>query len=188
MGGIIALTIRISATQQYRGSCHTNVLPVGLWAAPFYVDLDTSKAHTWTWLQAILENRRQDPALEEIWGGHDMLAPLGYGIVVIDYVTNTFISAQGYSDPAIAFRWGHDSLHVDKWDALNEAGLLEEDPALALYGADARARRIKMPFATVGRGGMDAIDDNMQKWAEDNFGLSDQEKAEWQAFMHEYDE
>lgn len=180
MGGSVALTIRFSPEKQYRGSCWTNVLPEGLWAAPFYIDLDTSRKHTEQWLENLLEHRRRDPELEEMWGGHDTLAPLGYGLVIIDYVTSTLISAQGYSSPDWMIRFD-DPDKLEKWDALEKAGLLGESPSF--WRRPPEARNIKMPFADVRCTDVDKIDTAMQQWCEENFGLSDAERAVWKEFM-----
>lgn len=127
MGGTVALTIRTSETECYRGSCWTNVLSEGLFAADFYRDLDTSRNYTKTWLAQLLAYRAEDADLEDRWGGHNLLAPIGYGIVLVDYVTNTFISAQGYTNPGALFVFTGfpNPRHV----ALAAAGLLTHVPA-----------------------------------------------------------
>lgn len=203
MGGSIALTIRFSLEKTYRGSCWTNTLPDGLWTASFYVDLDTSRKHAEQWLDRLLENRRQDPALEELWGGHNMLAPLEYGLVVVDYVTSTIISTQGYSSPNWLINWAshpkggktptRDDLvalaledQVDKWKALDAAKLLvrpgpwPEEIRESAY--------VKLPFAHEIIGDVNKIDATLQAWCETNFGLSDAERAEWAAWFTEHDD
>lgn len=186
MGGIIALTIRISPEQVYRGSCWTNILPEGLWAAPFYVDLDVSRAHAKTWLETLLARRRADPELEEMWGGHNMLAPLGYGIVIIDYVTSTLVSDQGYSSVDEMYSHGHDPDKEEKWTALEKAGLLI--PSKRDYPNHWKAAGIKLPFANVVVGDGDKINETLMNWCISNFGLSDEEVAEWLRYMKEREE
>jgi hypothetical protein len=181
VGGIIGLTVRFEKGREYRGSCHTNVLPEGMWAPAFYIDLDSSKRHVDTWLQTILDNRKKDPDLEEMWGGHDMLAPIEYGLVVVDYVTSTMISLQGYSGPD----WIIKSHKEEKWAALEAAGLLTTDGRMRLDGMPAHweARNIKMPFANLVIADVDEITDKTQTWCEENFGLTDAERAEWAAWF-----
>lgn len=195
MGGSVALTIRFSSEQhgsppgllargEYRGSCHTNVLPDGLWDVPFYVDLDTSRKHAETWLDAILENRRANPEAEAMWGKHNMLAPIGYGIVIIDYVTSTLISAQGYSSPARVGVYDR-----AKFAAIRRAGLVDQsrDARHMIVGDTSRVRSydIKMPFSTVRCGLENTINAEMQAWAEEHFGLSDAERDAWQKYIVE---
>jgi hypothetical protein len=107
MGGIIALTIRESSGKEWRGSCWTNVLPNGLFAAPFY-NKRTSQRHVKKWLSELLAHRKSNPKLEELWGDWNMLAPVEYGVVVIDYKDNFLISAQGYNSPH--------SMHISDMD------------------------------------------------------------------------
>lgn len=183
MGGVIGLTIRFEKDRTYRGSCHTNVLPEGLWAPAFYIDLDSSKRHASAWLTTILEGRKKDPVLEEIWGGHNMLAPIEYGIVLVDYVTSTMISLQGYSSPD----WIIKSHREEKWAALDKAGLLKTDGRIPLEEMPAHweARHIKMPFTHLVLGDVDEITAQTQAWCEGNFGLSDTERAEWARWFEE---
>jgi hypothetical protein len=103
MGGVIGVTIRYSDSSEWRGSCWTNVLPVGLFGADFY-DEATSEEHVKSWQTNLVKHRKADKSgdLEKLWGGHHMLAPLEYGIIVIDFRTKQVISAQGYS--AVQFR------------------------------------------------------------------------------------
>lgn len=180
MGGIIGLTIRKADGTEYRGSCHTNILPYGLWAAPFYVP-ETSEAHAWAFLQTLLENRRQNPEVEAVWGGHNMLAPIEYGIVIIDYKTSTLVSAQGYSSPHHIFgRHREDPDVNEKWVGLEKAGLL----GASVGPSGWEMTEIRLPFTHTKISDVDAFDtDDLQRWCEENFDLSDKEKAEWLAFV-----
>jgi hypothetical protein len=189
MGGSIALTIRWSASRDYRGSCWTNILPDGLWAAPFY-DPARSQRHAWTWLSRVLRSRSKDPQLEAMWGGHNKLAPLGYGIVIIDYVSSSLISAQGYSHPDRVHLFKHDHEHhperVRKVKALERGGFLgetEEDlpPSMGAWV-------VKLPFRHVRVGDVDLIDEELAQWAHDTFGLSDEELAAWTDYIRERNE
>jgi hypothetical protein len=184
MGGSVALTIRISETKEYRGSCWTNILPYGLWAAPFYADLDTSRRHAESWLDKLLAHREADPELEDLWGGHDKLAPLGYGLVLVDYVSSTLISTQGYAWPDRIIRFGpppscserdRDPDLNEKWAALEAAGLLgaSED-----HG-DMVIRQIKLPFETVIVGNESAITPSLEERCDGLFGLSADERSAW---------
>lgn len=96
MGGIIGLTIRFLDRTEWRGSCWTNVLPEGLFAPRFY-SKEHSEHHTKGWLNQILKARKYDPSLEALWGNHPHLAPVEYGLVVVDYQTDTVLSHQGYN-------------------------------------------------------------------------------------------
>ena len=178
MGGIVGLTVRFSEAETYRGSCHTNVLPEGLFAAPFYVDLDASREHVRVWLKMILDNRKDNPEVEELWGGHNMLAPVEYGLVIVDYVTSTLVACNGYSNPTIIYAYpgrDEDEDKHEKWCALESAGLLTELPATPSW----RKARVKLPFEVFIHGSRDACDRSLQAWCEKNFGLSDGERAAW---------
>jgi hypothetical protein len=187
MGGTIAITIRISPERTYRGSCWTNILPEGLCAAPFYIDADTSRRHTAEWLDRLLANRAADPGLEDMWGGHDMLAPLSYGLVVVDYVTSTLVSMQGYCSLDEMYLPGRtDEAKAEKWEALEKAGLL--GPPERDYPPAWKAASIKTPFTHVMVGDSCHIDTTLQAWCEQNFGLSDRERVMWATWFKDRDE
>lgn len=187
MGGTIGLTIRVAPGKEYRGSCWTNVLPTGLWAAPFY-DPDKSAEHAWSWVQQLLAHRATEPVLEQLWGDHNMLAPIQYGIVVIDYVTSTLISAQGYSSPDWMTRWPHDEDCCEKWDALEKAGLLGDCVPFFSDALQHPTRYIKMPFKHVLVKDVDGITPTLMKAIDEEMGLSDAERAAWEEFIKELDE
>jgi len=181
MGGTVALTIRTSATECYRGSCWTNVLTEGLFAADFYRDLDTSRNHAKTWLAQLLAYRAEDTDLEDLWGGHNLLAPIGYGIVLVDYVTNTFISAQGYTNPGALFVFT--TSPSPRHAALAAAGLLTRVPAPPCQ-SDMTIWRITLPFAHVQNGEPDTIiTPALMAWCETNFGLSEAERVAWDSWF-----
>lgn len=189
MGGKVALTIRTSEVEQWRGSCHTNLLPYGLFAPEFYVDPDTSRRHVRSWLELLLSNRRECPELERMWGLHGMCAPVDYGIVVIDYVSHSFVSAQGYSYPHLICLFEFEeagSGKLDKWRALEAAGLLlnvrkEPDLGFRLTEAD-----IRMPFEHVQSAEEGLIDPAMVDWADRTLGLSDKERAAWGRWIDDH--
>lgn len=189
MGGTIGLTVRVAPGKEYRGSCWTNVLPTGLWAAPFY-DPDKSAEHAWAWVQQLLEHRAQVPNLERMYGDHNLLAPISYGIVVVDYVTGTLISAQGYSAPDWIIRWPHDEEGCEKWDALEAAGRLGDPVPWWSKRDDApyEARYIKLPFKNVLIKDVDGITPVLMKALDEEMGLSDAERAGWEEFIKERDE
>lgn len=190
MGGRVGLTVRFSAEDCYRGSCHTNVLPEGLAAAPFYVDLDASKAHVKAWLTMILEHRRKDPEVEAMWGGHDRLAPTGYGLVLVDYVTSTLISAQGYTNLTSVYAFG--AVRNAKWRALSKAKLLYDRKVHGLKPAGRDDRmftwKVKLPFAHVISGDETTITPDTMAWCQDHIGLTAAEVAVWQAWWQGWEE
>lgn len=98
MGGIVGLTFRWPDGTQWRGSCWTNVLPDGLFAPPFFVRR-ASEGHARRWLANILKNRDEAPEIGKLWGSSPLLAPVEYGLVVVDFKTKTVLSHQGYSNP-----------------------------------------------------------------------------------------
>jgi len=122
MGGFIALTVRYSDGQEYRGSCWTNVLPEGLFSHEFYFK-ETSEAHARKWLDRIIKNRKKNKGLEEMWGGWNKLAPESYGIVLVDYKTGTLIAGNGYTDVQKIHTFP-DPAKIGKFIRLHEAGLL----------------------------------------------------------------
>lgn len=185
MGGKVALTVRASETEEYRGSCWTNLLPLGLFAPDFYVDLESSRRHAWAWVQELLEHRRLTPSLERMWGGHGMCAPVGYGIVLVDYVTSTLVSAQGYSFPNRAFvlrnEAGDDR---GRWDRLGALGLLQDVARDAEFGW--QSARISLPFSTARVSDVDSIDVDMVDMVRRTVGLSDEEGAVWTSWIKGY--
>lgn len=181
MGGSIALSIRFTDDDMYRGSCHTNVLPEGLWAPEFYIDLDTSRAHSKKWLDQILAARRDDPEIEAMWGGWNKLAPLSYGIVIVDYVTSTLVSAQGYSSPD----WIIKDHKPEKWAALEKAGLLGETWDTRYPREN---RRITLPFKDVRISDVDGVTEDMLMWAHNTFVITAHERIEWLVFIEERDD
>jgi len=106
MGGIIGLTIRFSDGEEYRGSSWTNILPGGLFHHDFY-DPKTSEEYVRGWLKNILKNREEVPDVEELWGGWNKLAPVEYGLVVVDYKKSGIMSCNGYTNPDLFFTFGH---------------------------------------------------------------------------------
>lgn len=186
MGGIVALTIRTSETECYRGSCWTNVLTEGLFAADFYRDLDTSRDHAKTWLAQLLAHRTREPDLAKLWGSHNLLAPIEYGIVIVDYVTSTLVSAQSYTDVATVYTFKDDPPD-EKHAALDAAGLLTLVPAMKTP-ASMIFWRITLPFAHVQNGEQEAlVTPALLAWCETNFGLSEAERVAWDAWFAERD-
>jgi hypothetical protein len=185
MGGSIALTVRFDKKREYRGSCWTNTLPFGMWAPPFY-DPATSKRHVSRWLGTLLAHRKRDPVLEKMWGSWNKLAPRGYGLLVVDYVTSTIISAQGYSPPDWMALYKGDRDLEEKWRALKKAKLLGEDmPSWKIAGG--MAKRIKLPFRTVICGTEDLIDDRLKRFCDEHLGLAPGEKRAWTQWCKEYE-
>lgn len=192
MGGIVGLTVRVDAEREYRGSCWTNTLPVGLFAVDFY-HKDRSAAHTWAWVQKLLENRRHDPRIEAVWGGHNMLAPIEYGIVVVDYVTSTFVTAQGYSSGTSV--WYADACDPDldegrttKWAELNAAGLLSNVRTFGSNRLRQHVADVRTPFDTVISGDRDIITPELLTRLGAIFTLTEAERACWATWFAETEE
>lgn len=74
MGGTVALTIRFSDGEEYRGACWTNILPTGLFSADFFFK-EKSEAHTKAWLKNLLDYRENNPEIKKIYGSWNKLAP-----------------------------------------------------------------------------------------------------------------
>lgn len=184
MGGSIALTMRFSDATEWRGSCHTNALPLGLFDAPFY-DPTIGEHHARKWLDSILENRRAEPQLEKNWGGWHKLAPEGYGLIVVDYLSDTLISHQGYSAPNNAHLFGNDCDNRIRWNDLNAAGRLYD---IHSPYTGATYAKIKMPFATSICGLEDSIGPETLTWAAHNFELSPAERRAWARFFRRLEE
>lgn len=184
MGGLVALTIRFSDATEWRGSCHTNALPLGLLDAPFYIK-DTSEQHTKAWLAAILQHRKDDPELEEMWGGHNMLAPDSYGLVLVDYKADAVLSMQNYTHITRTYYLPCDPVddaRTVKWRKLDRAGKLKNTTKRTSIDFDAD---IEMPFTTV-ICGENEVYVQMKEWVEANFVLSDAEKAAWSRFATDH--
>src|SRR5262249_16468076 len=101
------------------------------------------------WLQKVLQERKIDVRLEKLWGSHRMLAPYDYGIIVLDYMNNVFISAQDYTSPTNIVRWEDDPEKIVKWDALQKADLLCNVQTFRESGpfvAGASSATVKLPF------------------------------------------
>lgn len=191
MGGRVALTVRASEAEQWRGSCWTNALPDGLFAAEFYVDLESSRRHAWDFVQRLLAARRDEPRIEELWGGHGMCAPTGYGIVVVDYVSSTLVSAQGYCAVDSILSFDDYERAAARWKRLEGMGLLlpHPDPLFDPNGpgvpAGWRIAGIRLPFEHRRVGHEGSIDQAMADWADRTLGLSDEERASWAAWLAE---
>lgn len=126
MGGHIAVTVRFSDGKEWRNSCWTNIVPNGLFDAPFY-DLKTSEEHVRAWTENIVKRRKEDKSgqLEELWGNHSKLSPGEYGIVVLDYQKDWYISANGYTSADRIFLQGSESYDIQKFSKLQEMGKIE---------------------------------------------------------------
>lgn len=191
MGGDVALTIRFTPERQWRGVTTTNVLG-SLWDAPFYGTLEECQAHVEAWLKGILERRLENPALQE-YDKYVQCAPDDYGLVVIDFVSSTIMSAQGYTSLTRISRVcvGQPSRPVDtldnqeKWDALSAMGAVLE--TIRYPEIDWEVSKLRLPFATVIDGYEDLISEETLKWADDTLGLSDAEKATWREYIKDHD-
>jgi len=122
MGGSIALTVRFSDGHEWRDATWTNVLPEGLWASEFYGPKKSEK-HVRQWLSQVDDNRNRNPGIRSLWGDWNLLAPLEYGIVVIDYKTNEFASFNGYSSPDKSETFSFPP-RLKKYLAMHDAGLI----------------------------------------------------------------
>jgi hypothetical protein len=115
-----------------------------------------------------------------------MCAPVDYGIVMVDYVSRSFVSAQGYSWPhqisLFHFEEREGSDKLDKWRSLEAAGLLEN---VRSQLADQREADIRMPFEHTRCLTDQPIDSAMVEWADRTLGLSDEERALWNAWIEE---
>jgi len=83
MGGTVALTIRTAEDIEYRMASHTSILHQAIDSVGM---LEKDPAH----LKAVLEERqhRRHP--------YNLCAPESYGLVVVDFVTNTILDSQDY--------------------------------------------------------------------------------------------
>lgn len=184
MGGTIALTIRFETGREWRDSCWTNTLPEGLFAAPFFIDPDSSKRHVDEWLKKLVARRKTNPELEEIWGGWNMLAPVEYGLVIVDYVTSTIVSCQGYCGVDYVYSVEHDPDKQAKYDALEKAGLLII-PGKRNFPAHWKAADIKLPFANSILGDVSECNEVLLEWCERHFAMTDDERAVWSEWLEE---
>lgn len=184
MGGAIALTLRLSETEEFRGSCWTNILPRGLLSAPFYSpsqSLESSRA----WLESLKSNREEDPALEEIWGYHRLCAPHDYGIIAVDYVTSSFLSLQGYTIPNRFISLGEPE-DEEKWRELESLGVLTDigwDGASPPEGW--RRASLALPFKDVIVGDLNSMTYDVVEWVDSRLGLSAEEAEAWRSFIEE---
>lgn len=183
MGGRVALTIRKSDGKEWRGSCHTNILPYRVWDAPFYAP-ETSEAHISAFLDELLENRRVNPEIETLWGCHHKLAPVEYGLVVIDYKTGTFISAQGYSRPDRLYGYNNATADSDaelKRRALERMGLLGESIKPDIPGRFFYHVKLLFNYCVVGDE-VCLMQDGIEAWCQAHFVLSAREVAAWNEY------
>lgn len=189
MGGTVSLTLRFSKDEQFRGGCWTNILPNGLFDSPFYdPDLSVGIAHSRQWLSSLLEARRTDPEVGDMWNGIGMCAPYGYGIVIVDYVTSLFISIQGYTDPTKIVTFGDDDpYNLDKWRDLQLLGVLQEqawDPPNP--PARWKVARLTLPFNTTIVGDEGLLSQEIVDLVDRSLGLSGEERAYWESFIREW--
>lgn len=178
MGGIVALTVRFSDGEEWRGACGTWRLPCSLFAAPFY-DPKTSEAHTRAWLHALdAEWGPSRPADSQ----HDLLAPFDYGIVIIDYAKKFLVNAQGYYDVDRTFVYGDHSSptfreYYEKWSALKRAGRLYHFEK----SNDGEMARIKLPLSLAAC--WDGLNVDLYKKIAARFVLSPAERATWRKWI-----
>jgi len=156
------------------------VLPEGLFATPFYLDAKQSQQHVREWLDRILENRKKNAAVGALWGDHDMLAPIEYGLIIVDYLKSTFVSTQGYIDPTRIVCYPQ---NAKRYNALKSAGLLTSQPPE--YGVKCAA--VKLPFTHAVCGYEDAANTQLQDWCDANFGLTAAERQAWSVWHRRLD-
>lgn len=189
MGGLVALTLRFNyplsnGMTEYRGSCWTNVLPDGLFDAPFY-DPATSEAHAWGWIEEILANRAEEPEADDLWGSWGKLAPIDYGIVVVDYVSKSAFSFQNYCSLTGMHRFDWDNGR--KWRKLKRQGLLRKEKRIRLrrgkmYVAKINASKV---FSTVECADQTDITRKLQDKLSSLFPLTADEQAAWDEWFAE---
>lgn len=113
MGGYVAITVRFADGRMQRGSCWTNSLPY------FINNLDFIRQKE-GYVQEYLTSER-----EGFYGqGHELFAPLSYGLVFIDLKDNHVFHAQGYT------RLGFIN---DSWLQLDVERVLVDDRGEVLY-------------------------------------------------------
>jgi hypothetical protein len=182
MGGIIAVTTRYTNGDEWRGSMWTNVLPGGLFAPPFFQP-KKAEPHVKQFVARLLENRRLNPDVESLWGGHHELSPVEYGVVVVDFQTKTVISHNGYcavtrkhvdkrdrapSDGPAAFRKAGVTVKIDRWRS--------KDSPLRFFDVES--------FWTVDRA-METTAETRRKIQALGFTLSATEKRHWTRWLKE---
>jgi hypothetical protein len=107
MGGTVALTLRAADGAEYRMARSTNILP---WAVTNRALLDGAPVHweavlaQWRAMMADYARGRAsgrfDHAMTKAYASESgILAPIHYGLVVVDALTRTILSCQGYSTP-----------------------------------------------------------------------------------------
>ena len=177
MGGFIALTVRFSDGVERRTSCWTNILPEGLFSNEFYFE-ETSEPYVRKWLDHVLEHRKKDKEVEEMWGGWNKLAPDDYGLVLLDYKTKTLIAGNGYTDPLQVYTFAHSPAKIGKFLRLYEAGLLTK---VDVENRDEQDRDKRWRLATKGdlKRFVDAVSDKVyfdpkeDEWSYTNAGAED---------------
>lgn len=105
MGGSIGFTLREENKTEHRMCRWTNVMPTLLSSMDFInKDPKNYKDFLETWYEMVndyklhLEGEKPLPKITmvDVYAPYPFLAPTGYGLVLVDYVSNTIISSQGY--------------------------------------------------------------------------------------------
>lgn len=187
MGGLVAITLRFTTPlstgqTEYRGSCWTNTLPDGLFNAAFY-DPATSEDHAKQWIEALLTNRAEDPEVAEMWGSWGKLAPVGYGIIVVDYVSKTALSFQNYCSPTHIHCF--DSHNRRKWRKLKKRGLLRKEKRIRLRRGKMRVAKIDASgtFPTIQSAESNGITRKVYRDLAGLFQLTADEDAAWEKWF-----
>jgi hypothetical protein len=183
VGGQVALTIRFSDGEEWRGSTHTAQLCEGIFGAAFYTR--DSETHARTWLTKLLA--RRGPAEADL-AAHMFLAPVEYGLIVVDYLSSTVYSDQGYYRPTHAFRipncyqceYHGGCCPTDaRFDALQAAGLLYGGKrSESLEDAQIDTSTFATFLAEDGQIDRDAFD-----WIRSLFEISFEEATIWRAWI-----
>ena len=136
MGGTTSVTLRKPDGREYRMTRWTNSMPWGICNAKMFdADKDHMNKYLFNWvdMKRDYEEHKDSGNFE-----HDMtscyfpsagLAPCGYGLTVVDHVTQTLFDMQGYT----AFDYMHPFSINSEWEANKETGKADPDGDLVRF-------------------------------------------------------
>lgn len=141
MGGTVAVTLRTPDGTVHRMARWTNTLPWFVKNAKFFA---RDPAHVAEWMQkwfemrADYERHREDEQFEfpmtSAYAYHTLLAPEGYGLVVLDQRDGFILDSQGYTGFDYFALYGHsDPEDLIQAKELMRAGHVESITSLGLH-------------------------------------------------------
>jgi len=189
MGGVIGFTVREADGTEHRMQRWTNILP-SIFEDPEFIRYGSDKQVMDLVKHWYTESAKgsQGNTIISTWEmyNYPYLAPFEYGIVVIDYLTRSIVSCNGYSSPSTVFKAPIKVMNLSNpiWTAgliLQKEGLLGKEilPRSDMY-------EIIHPFWSIydyDDSHIDSFRRALAKIKELGFILTDKEEQIWKEYI-----